>query len=250
VNYNKDTDSFKIYRSADLLAEAMAEELLKLSFLSDSQTPISICLSGGKTPKILFQILARDEYLNSINWANLSFWWGDERWVPSSDSESNFGEAYRILFHKDPCQNSQLHPYQTDLPPQEGLKHFLNELNLLPQRNSFPIFDLIILGLGEDGHTASLFPPEYHQDLNQAALLCTNPYTGQQRISLSLKCLTAAERIIFLVSGKSKAPIIQAICENDSISHHWPATKVYNYQGKREWYTDTNAIPEKDSHGK
>ena len=155
-----------------------------------------ICLSGGSTPKGLFAYILAHDYMHTIQWHNLHFWWGDERCVPSDSSQSNYGEAMRLLFSHIDIKAANIHSINiVEGKDKISLKNFSDEMYaLLPQKNNYPSFDWVFLGLGDDGHTASLFPNVSNLDAQESAVLVLKPDTDEYRISLSANTLRAAKR--------------------------------------------------------
>lgn len=146
----------KIFPSAELVVDSLANELQNYS---QQGKPVHISLSGGSTPKMLFKRLASADYANSIQWQNLHFWWGDERCVAPDDAESNFGEANTLLFSQITIPPENIHRIRGEDNPELEAQRFAQEMSsLVPCQNGTPVFDWILLGVGPDGHTASLFP--------------------------------------------------------------------------------------------
>jgi len=197
-----------------------------------------LVLSGGKTPMLLFSLLA-GKYQNEVPWQKIHFWWGDERMVPTDDPESNFGVVDKLLFSKIELSKSQIHRVKGEANPTEEAKRYGIEIrSLVPINNNWPEFDLIMLGLGDDGHTASIFPNQM-QLLNSEDItgIATHPVTGQQRITLTGKVLNNAKRVAFLVSGASKAGIFDEIIHNTKNSSVYPASHIHP-EGELHWFID------------
>ena len=202
---------------------------------------IYIALSGGNTPMLMFEIMEK-EYGKAIKWEKLHFFWVDERCVASNSEESNFGNAYRILFSKVPIPKENLHPIHGDEDPIMEVVRYTGEiLSNVPCINGFPVFDLILLGMGNDGHTASIFPGQV--DLFETTAVCSisqHPQTLQKRITLTGKVINNASEIVFLVTGANKADKIKSVIdENDSFI--FPAKKIRPNQGTLTWYLDKEA---------
>ncbi len=140
------------FPTAQHAVEKIAQEFVIYSQLNH---PVHISLSGGSTPKLLFKTLAKAPYAEQINWKNLHFWWGDDRMVPPTDSESNYGEVQKLLFNHIQIPTENIHRIRGENEPHFELKRFEEELSAVIPNG---IFDWIILGMGTDGHTASLLP--------------------------------------------------------------------------------------------
>jgi 6-phosphogluconolactonase len=200
-----------------------------------------IALSGGNTPQLMFEIIAK-EYAKAFNWEQLHFFWVDERCISADSSESNFGNARRILFNKVSIPEENLHPiHGADDPIMEVVRYTGEILSYVPCINSFPTFDLILLGMGNDGHTASIFPGQV--DLFETTAVCSisqHPQTLQKRITLTGKVINNASEIVFLVTGANKADKIKlAIAEDNADT--FPAKKIKPAQGTLTWYLDKEA---------
>ncbi|MFT4835551.1 MAG: 6-phosphogluconolactonase, partial [Psychromonas sp.] len=148
--------NYTIFSATKLLLEKLAEDFL---LLSQKETVSHISLSGGSTPILLFKYLANSPYAQKINWQNLHFWWGDERCVAATDSESNFGQCKKFLFDQIIIPAENIHRIRGENSPQQEVIRYAQEIrNHIDSVNGIPQFDWILLGVGNDGHTASLFP--------------------------------------------------------------------------------------------
>lgn len=146
----------KIFPTADAVVKSLADDMLAYS---QQGQPVHISLSGGSTPKMLFKLLASQPYANDIQWQNLHFWWGDERCVAPDDAQSNYGEANALLFSKINMPAQNIHRILGENEPQAEAERFAQAMaHVIPTENGTPVFDWILLGVGADGHTASLFP--------------------------------------------------------------------------------------------
>jgi 6-phosphogluconolactonase len=231
--------NYQRFDDAEQVVHALAETLREMS---RKNRKMHISLSGGTTPKLLFKALAQPPYRDSITWQNLHFWWGDERCVAPADPESNFGEAERLLFEKISIPDENIHRIHGEEDPQKEVKRFAAEMKqCIPQQHDLPTFDWILLGMGTDGHTASLFPQQ--TDFNDAALavIARHPESGQLRISKTAKLLANAQRITYLVLGASKAAILKQIQQQPADELDYPAAKIKSTHGQTEWYLDSHA---------
>jgi 6-phosphogluconolactonase len=201
-----------------------------------------IALSGGSTPQIMFEIIAR-EYQSSLDWNKLHFFWVDERCVPFDHAESNAGAACRILFDKVAIPAENLHViHGGDDPMNEVVRYTGEILAYVPCVHNLPVFDLILLGMGNDGHTASIFPGQ--MDLFETSAICSvsqHPQTLQKRITLTGKVINNASEIVFLVTGSTKADKVKSIIHNDSEATMYPANKINPVNGTLSWYLDKEA---------
>ncbi|EHA1126388.1 6-phosphogluconolactonase [Vibrio navarrensis] len=229
----------KIFNTAEQVVESLANDM---KAFSEMGRPVHISLSGGSTPKMLFKLLASDAYATAIQWQNLHFWWGDERCVAPDDAESNYGEANALLFSQVALPAENIHRIRGEDEPQMEAERFEREmLALIPTENGTPVFDWILLGVGADGHTASLFPGQTNYDEEKLAILASHPESGQIRVSKSARVLEAAKRISYLVLGAGKADIVDEINRSPAEILPYPAAKIQSHQGLTEWYLDLDA---------
>ncbi|VEB21913.1 6-phosphogluconolactonase [Avibacterium volantium] len=224
-----------IFENAQSAVEKIAEELKQYSL---EGRPVHISLSGGSTPKLLFKTLAAAPYNQAIQWKSLHFWWGDDRMVVPTDPESNYGEVQKLLFDHIEIPAENIHRIRGEAPVEQELARFQNELaEVVPNGE----FDWIILGMGADGHTASLFPHQTNFDDENLAVIAKHPETGQVRISKTAKLLEQAKRITYLVTGAAKAEILKEIQSTPAENLPYPAAKIKAKNGVTEWYLDKDA---------
>ncbi|MFZ7282637.1 6-phosphogluconolactonase [Avibacterium avium] len=224
-----------IFENAQSAVEKIAEELKQYSL---EDRPVHISLSGGSTPKLLFKTLAAAPYNQAIQWKNLHFWWGDDRMVDPSEPESNYGEVQKLLFDHIEIPAENIHRIRGEAPVEQELARFQQELSAVI---SDGVFDWIILGMGADGHTASLFPHQTNFDDENLAVIAKHPETGQVRISKTAKLLEQAKRITYLVTGAAKAEILKEIQSTPAENLPYPAAKIKAKNGVTEWYLDKDA---------
>ena len=201
-----------------------------------------LALSGGKTPSLLFSLLA-EKYLHEVPWHKIHFWWGDERMVAPYDQESNFGIVNKLLFWKIGHSSNQIHRIIGEADPAEEAKRYGLEIHsLIPMHNNWPEFDLIMLGLGDDGHTASIFPNQMQLlESHNITGIAFHPNTGQPRITLTGKVINNAKRVAFLISGVSKANIFNKIIRYAENSSVYPASHIHP-KGELHWFGDDAAL--------
>lgn len=229
----------KIFNTAEQVVESLANDMKTFSELG---RPVHISLSGGSTPKMLFKLLASAPYAESIQWQNLHFWWGDERCVAPDDVESNYGEANALLFSKVNLPAKNIHRILGENDPQEEAERFAKEMaDVIPCENGTPVFDWILLGVGADGHTASLFPGQTNYADENLSLVASHPESGQIRVSKTAKVLEAAKRISYLVLGSGKVDIVHEIHTTPADELPYPAAKIQSKTGETEWYLDSDA---------
>jgi 6-phosphogluconolactonase len=231
----------RIYKNPKKACKAVAREIKNLAAAHDHNR-LDIALSGGNTPKKLFKILA-EKYIDAISWDSIHFWWSDERCVPPDDKYSNFGLAYKYLFRNITLPKENIHRIRGENDPETEASRYSEEISgNLNYNDNGPIFDLIILGLGEDGHTASIFP-DYPAliDEKKIAVVTLHPVSGQKRITFTGSTINNANRVFFLVTGENKAIRIAEIMNNDEAAKLSPAYYIEPQHGKLTWFLDEGA---------
>ena len=233
----------KIFSSPSELAMNFAEEMFQMiSGSAKKNEPFTIALSGGSTPEILFNLLS-EKYADSIDWKYVHFFWGDERCVPADNNESNFGMTQSTLLSKINIPSGNIHRIIGEADPVKEAIRYSEEIFInTDNRDGVPLFDLIILGLGEDGHTASIFPGylEYFES-EEVCIVASHPVTGQKRISITGRVINNARRIVFLVTGSKKRTIVKKMFKKDPASLNYPAAHVVPVYGSLSWFLDKAA---------
>ena len=197
----------KIYRTEFEVAEALAIELYGcINKITAEGRPVSIALSGGNTPNILFSVIA-DNFSNTIDWGNVDIFWVDERCVPPYDKNSNYGNAKHYLFDRIDIPDSNIHRIRGEIEPNKEAEWYSGAIrNYVKTKNGLPVFDFIILGLGEDGHTASIFPNQMElMRSDKITAVSVHPKTGEKRITITGNVINNAETVSFLITGSNKA---------------------------------------------
>jgi 6-phosphogluconolactonase len=236
----------KKFSIADELAENLTNEFQPvIEELSITRKTINICISGGSTPNIFFRKLANYNRLNKkkIPWDIIHVFWVDERCVPPNHPDSNFGTALKYLLKPVELDPENIHRIKGERNPEEEIESYAEELrDNVDLAHGFPRFDWIFLGIGEDGHTASIFP--HKMDLLYSSKFCDiaeHPETGQKRITLTGKVLINAKRVTFIVSGENKKKVIADIISGNQESKKYPASYIKPVGGKLSWYLDVAA---------
>lgn len=231
-----------IYPDLDTLAAAFVCELNR--FLQETRSlgrPVHIALSGGSTPLAVFRQLAISTWPEE--WEHVHIWWGDERCVAADDPESNYGNAKKIFLDPLGFTGNRIHPIRGEGDPEKESERYSRLLrDQLPVENGLPVFDWIWLGLGEDGHTASIFPDQIELwRSDQTCEVASHPNTGQKRITLTGGVINAARRIAFLVAGESKSHVVNEIVMKEGSYLDYPAFYVTPLSANLEWYLDMDA---------
>ncbi len=195
-----------------------------------------LALSGGSTPAALFQLWV-DQYKEIIPWNRLQLYWVDERCVPPDHPESNFGMTKRILLDKVPLSDLHIHRIHGEDCPEEEAKRYSALIDdLLIKRNTYPEFDCILLGIGVDGHTSSLFPgQQYLLTYAETYAVSVQPQTGQQRIALTGLPILHAHKVIFFATGKEKLAILKEVIKGED---QYPAGYIVSRAADAELFTD------------
>jgi len=235
--------SVRIFATPYELAEKFAEELVSIADESEKKgSPLTIALSGGSTPELLYSVIG-DHFSESVNWKNVHFFWGDERCVPPDNPESNFGMTDRSLFRKINIPSDNIHRIRGEADPAGEVSRYSLEIKeYTRKRNGLPVFDLVILGIGEDGHTASIFPSNI--TLMESDRICeaaSHPDTMQSRITLTGRTINNADRVAFLVTGAKKAGIVEKILNKKSQVQNLPASLIVPLYGELIWFLDKEA---------
>lgn len=211
----------------------------------------SLALSGGNTPKSFFDVLtSQDRDIINFPWNKIKFFFGDERYVPASSSQSNYHMANQYLFSKLPIDPKNIFFIPTDLtdPNEAALCYEQTIRSELVCKNHVPCFDLIYLGLGDDGHTASLMPSSksvehYLKDPKHERLVESEYIKNLKmyRVTMTPRVINHASNIIFLVTGSDKAPAVAEVLEGKEDPLRYPAQLIQSLDGETIWYLDSFA---------
>jgi 6-phosphogluconolactonase len=231
----------KIFSDQKQVVKALAKEIYKLT-ISSVQERFNILLSGGNTPSELFKRITK-KYTESIDWERIHFWWGDERCVSPENENSNFKQAYDFLLSQISIPSENIHRIKGENNPEDEAIRYAAEIkDNLNYRGENPVFDLVLLGLGEDGHTASIFPDELELfEDERVCAVATHPLSGQKRITITGKVLNNANRVFFLVTGANKAQRISEIMNDDEAAKLLPAYYISPTNGELIWFLDEAA---------
>ncbi|CAN5778363.1 6-phosphogluconolactonase [soil metagenome] len=228
----------RIFPDADALAEAVADAFIKIA--TDAITQCGrfiVSLSGGSTPKRLYHLLAT-VHKNSLDWSKAVFLFGDERDVPPDHDASNFRMANETLLKPIAACSSQIHRWQTELGDRQETARIYNETI----RSLGQSLDLCLLGLGDDCHTASLFP--HSEALNEDELLAVANHVRQLdewRYTMTLPAINASRNVMFLVAGSGKAAAVDAVLMGKTDTDARPAQAVKPDSGRLFWFIDAAA---------
>jgi 6-phosphogluconolactonase len=239
-----------ICKDSDALAERAAEVAVGAAREAIRQRgTFTLVLSGGSTPEKTYRLLAEPERLTAAEWAKVSIFFGDERCVAADDPSSNFGMARRALLERVPVPLSNVFPMAMgETSPSACADAYGGSLARFfatePDRFPLPRFDLVLLGLGDDGHTASLFPGKPALDVADRWVTWSPPGIlppPVDRITLTFPVLNAARQVLFLVAGEKKANVLREILEDDPPREKYPAAGIRPVGGRLSWIVDEPA---------
>ncbi|QCX00348.1 6-phosphogluconolactonase [Aggregatimonas sangjinii] len=213
-----------------------------LAILLASEETSHIALSGGSTPKVVFDELAAN-FQSDIDWHGVHLYWGDERCVAPTDDDSNYKMTVEHLISKIDIPKENIHRIKGENIPKEEAVRYADVLDEnLPKSNGIPQFDLVILGMGDDGHTASIFPHEIDLwDSEQYCEVATHPDSGQRRITISGQIINNAKNVVFLVTGEGKAEKVGEIHNKNDKAKMYPASLVAPESNNLVWFLDEAA---------
>ena len=232
---------------ADALNHCVAEEFVRRTTEAvEARGRCAVALSGGSTPKGVYQLLAAPAFRARVRWGEIHFFWGDERHVPPDHPDSNYRMAVEAMLSKVPVPPGNVHRVQSELPDAErAAREYEETIRAFVDGQALPRFDVIDLGIGTDGHTASLFPGS--AALEERDRLCVANWVaklGAYRITLTLPVLNAARAVIFIVSGAEKASIVQRVLGDSDGLPPLPAQLVQPVDGECWWMLDRAAAGE------
>jgi 6-phosphogluconolactonase len=236
----------RIVGSSEQLADEAARVFADAAArAASSRGRFLVALSGGGTPQALFSVLARPAYSAELPWAAIHFFWGDERLVPPDDAGSNYFHAKRLLFDHVPAPAENIHRVRGELEASSAVEDYERILKAFASdENPWPRFDLALLGLGADGHTASLFPgSDLILEKSKPVAAVTAEYENRpaQRITLTPPVFNDARQVMFLVAGASKSNAVEAVLQGPSDAQLWPAQAICPHPGKLTWLVDQSA---------
>jgi 6-phosphogluconolactonase len=217
----------RVFENSRELARGAAEHFVALA----QKDSFTVALSGGSTPKVLYQVLA-EEFREQVLWSKVQFFWSDERHVPPDHPDSNYRMAHEALLSRVPVLESNVHRVRSENPSaQEAADEY--------EKTIVPRLDLILLGLGTDGHTASIFPGS--EVLHETKRLIAAPWVEKlnaYRITMTLPLLNNGASVLFLVSGAEKVEIVKEVLEGPQ---KYPAQFVQPTNGELIWMLDRDA---------
>jgi 6-phosphogluconolactonase len=229
-----------VYETLEELAEAAARDFAaRAREAIDALGRFAVVLAGGSTPKATYDVLARD-YADNLDWSKVHVFFGDERTVPPDHEASNYRMARETLLSR--IHVGSVHRMRCELPSEEAAAAYEEELREFFGPDEPPSFDLILLGLGEDGHTASLFPETSALDVTDRWVVA-NPVLKREttRLTLTVPAINAARAVNFQVAGEDKAEALKEILEGDADPRAYPAKFIRPEGGDLTWMVDKAA---------
>lgn len=233
----------RVLPDLESLSRQAAEQFVRLAQQQAHEgCRFSVALAGGSTPRRLYELLASELYRSRVPWERVSVFWGDERCVPADHPDSNFRAANELLLTRVPLPAANIHrvPTGQDDPASTAMtyEHALRAFFKL-QDEAWPEFDLILLGLGEDGHTASLFPHSAAlQEQHRLVVATTGGKPPLPRVSLTIPVLNHARHVVWLVSGQKKASVARDVLEGADRANGLPAQRIRPTHGEAVWFLD------------
>jgi 6-phosphogluconolactonase len=228
---------FVVVPDADSLASLAAQRFTGLASTATAERGcFVVALSGGSTPVPLYRLLAEEPFVSQVDWMRVHVFWGDERCVPSDHPDSNYRMASRALLERVPIPPKNVHRILGELPPEEAASVYSTELGEVLGEDG--TFDLILLGMGTDGHTVSLFPSNLAMEERRRDVVAVYvERLASWRVTLTLPVINAAHHVMFLVSGAGKAPALARVHAGEAL----PASLVQPKDGQLSWLVDRHA---------
>lgn len=231
-----------IYPDLDTISEQAARYVVQVANQAIvTHGRFMVALSGGNTPKKLFSLLSSDSYLSQIDWTLAEIFWVDERCVPPDDPESSYHMARETLLRAVPIPATQVHRMPADRPDRDAASlAYTLEMQRVFGTNGIPAFDLVQLGMGPEGHTASLFPhqPSLHET-TRLVMPVSVPKPPPDRLTVTPPLLNAAHNVLFLATGADKVDALRAVIEGPFNPDEYPAQIVRPPGGEVTWMVDT-----------
>ncbi len=240
-----------IYPDADTLSHEAARYVVNVANEAIvTHGRFTLSLAGGSTPKKLYALLASEPYRDQINWALVEVFWSDERCVPSDSEDSNYHLAEEALLSKVPIPASQIHRMPADAADRDAAAlAYTQEMQRVLGTNGIPSFDLMQLGMGPEGHTASLFPGQASlKEQRRLVIPVDVPKPPPPRLTCTPPLLNAATHVLFLVTGQDKADAVAAILEGEHNPDEYPAQIIQPPKGEVTWMLDSAAASKLHKH--
>jgi len=237
------TPNLQIFADASEVARAAADRFVELARTSvETRGRFGVALAGGSTPKRIYELLAADDLREQINWPEVHIFFGDERCVPPDDADSNYRMASEALLSRVPLPEQNIHRMRGEGDAVANARLYEDELRGFFGDVDWPQFDLVMLGMGDDGHTASLFPATHALDV-QSAWVTANwvEKFDTYRVTLTAPAINRARHIMFIVTGAGKAERLQEVLYGAREPHRLPSQLIQPQEGALAWFLDEAA---------
>lgn len=231
-----------IFDNKEILSDKLAEWICELIAATlKNQQFFTLALSGGETPKLLYQKLVSEKYKTRIDWQRIHVFWGDERVVPFTDERNNAKMAFEFLLDYVNIPASQIHIMRTDIEPNFAVAEYRKKLHTCFDSTSHS-FDLVLLGMGTDGHTLSLYPgslviEDHYRWVNSVY----HEHQELYRITLMPLLVNKASHVVFMVEGEKKAAVLEKVLEGEYKPTQLPAQIISPENGELHWFIDKAA---------
>jgi 6-phosphogluconolactonase len=231
-----------VFNNEDEVLNGLANYIVDIAESSiANHGQFSVALSGGNSPKKLYELLASPSYKDKVEWNKVHFFFGDERYVPHTDPQSNYLMAKKALLEPLDLSYKQIFPIDTSLSPEEAAKKYTTDINYYFAGTDVR-FDLVLLGLGDNSHTASLFP--HTPVLHDKTVAAKEVFLEDQqvfRITMTAPLINQAHHIAFLVYGEGKAVAVHHVIEDKKDIENYPAQLINSQSADLQWFLDKEA---------
>lgn len=239
--------NLRIFKDHDSLSQTAAEMFIEFAAKAiEKRRRFLVALSGGGTPAGLYRLLASERFREQVDWGKVFVFWGDERCVPPDDAGSNYRQAMDILLSQVPIPSENIQRIKGELRPDEATQDYIHTLKEFANPPfHWPRFNLVLLGMGDDGHTASLFPGS-EVNPTMPVTIASAHYQDRpaKRVSLTPPVINDAENVIFLVTGAEKAATLSKVMGDARTPRKLPAQRIQPIDGKLMWLLDEAAAAE------
>lgn len=243
--------TLSVYTDRGAVMQALAGHITALARQAIAERGrFTWALAGGSTPKELYELLAAEPFASQIEWPRIEVFWGDERCVPPDSPQSNYRMAQDALLSRVPVAATRIHRMAGELTPSAAAERYNYDLQRAFPNAVYPSvppsFDLVLLGMGDDGHTASLFPGTTALQVEDQWACAATKGAGKTlewRLTLTFPVLNAAREVTFLVLGAAKRTMLDNVLNADPHDTQWPSARVRPINGRVVWFVDTDAAP-------
>ena len=235
--------SVRVFADPESVARAAARRVAELAREAiDERGAFSLALSGGSTPRRIYELLAGDEFRDSVDWRGVHVFFGDERTVPADHAESNYRMANEALLSRVPLPAENVHRVEGLGDAAANASNYESVMRGFFGGDEWPRFDLVMLGMGDDGHTASLFPGTVALS-ERRAWVAANwvEKLGAWRVTLTAPAINAARHVLFLVTGAAKAARLREVLKGERDPSRLPSQLIRPHEGALEWFVDRPA---------